>query len=314
MHVNQGEALPPPRSDDPLLKRDAAVFLHQALSTPVGNWIARAEGAYIYDGQGRAYLDLHGNGVHTVGYHNPAVVEAIQRQLAEGLCFAPRRYTNRPAVELAEKLAALAPGDLNRVLFCPGGSQAIEMAIMLAKLHTGRHKTLSFRGTFHGSGFQAISVGADPHFVEGVGPLMPGALHLELPDYARNPWGLEHQREIDEAYLAQLDDILFEHPDIAAFVSEPVFYNSTVPSRYYWQQVHERCDAHGILLIFDEIYTALGRTGTFFAAEQFVEPDILVIGKGFGGGMLPFAGIIAREGLNQQRHKSIGHFTHEKNP
>lgn len=297
-----------------LLERDSRVFLHQTLSTPVFNVITRANGAYIFDGEDRKYLDLHGNGVHTVGYHNPAIIGAIQRQILDELTFAPRRFTNEPAVVLAEKLVSLAPGDLNRVLFCPGGSQAVEMAVMLAKHHTGKWKTLSYYGTFHGAGFQAVSIGADPHFRQGLGPVMPGAIHLELPDYYRNPWNWTDEKQIDDEYLRQLKLQLEYNPEVAALISEPIFYNSTVPSKYFWKEVRRLCDEYEVLLIFDEIYTAFGRTGKMFASEHFVTPDILVLGKGFGGGILPYAGIIAREGLNTVAHKSIGHYTHEKNP
>ncbi len=319
--VNQGENIRifqgsdfETASDKDLLEQDASVFLHQALSSPVFKSVTKVEGAYLYDGEGNKLLDLHGNGVHTVGYNNPYVLKALKDQLESGLTFAPRRFTNVPAVELAEKLVEIAPKELSRVLLCPGGSEAIEMAIMLARHHTRKWKTLSFKGTFHGAGFQAISVGADPHFTEGLGPLMPGALHLELPDYYRNPWGYTDQVKIDNAYIEQFEKVADAHDDIAAFITEPVFYNSTVPTAYYWQSIREICEDHGILLIFDEIYTAFGRTGKMFASDHFVSPDILVVGKGFGGGIVPFAGIIAREELNTVAHKSIGHYTHEKSP
>lgn len=317
--VNQGEnirslAIENNDATQALLDRDAQVFFHQTLSTPVFNTITRAEGAYIYDGSGKKYLDLHGNGVHTVGYQNPRVIQAIQQQIEENLTFAPRRFTNEPTVELAEKLVSVAPEGLTRVLFCPGGSEAIEMAVMLAKLYTGKWKTLSYYGTFHGAGFQAVSLGADAHFREGLGPVIPGAIHLELPDYYRNPWGWADQQQIDDEYLRQLRTQIEFNPDIAALISEPIFYNSTVPTRYYWEQVQALCKGHNILLIFDEIYTAFGRTGKMFASEHFVTPDIVVVGKGFGGGIIPYAGIIGREGLNVLEHKSIGHYTHEKNP
>jgi 4-aminobutyrate aminotransferase len=297
-----------------LLARDAQVFYHQTLSSSVFNTVVKAEGAYLYDGAGNQYLDLHGNGVHTVGYNNPDLIQAIKDQIDAGLTFAPRRFTNLPAVELAEKLASLAPDTLNRVLFCPGGSEAIEMATMLAKHYTGKWKTLSYYGTFHGAGFQAVSIGADPHFRAGLGPMMPGAIHLELPDYYRNPWGWTDQQQIDDEYIRQLKVQLEFNSEIAALITEPIFYNSTVPTRYYWEQVKQLCTEHGILLIFDEIYTAFGRTGKMFAAEHFVTPDIIVVGKGFGGGIVPFAGIIGREDLNILEHKSIGHYTHEKSP
>lgn len=319
--VNQGEnirslATGAERSafSQDLIERDSRAFFHQTLSSPVGQVITRAEGAYIYDGEGRRYLDLHGNGVHTVGYNHPRILAALREQMDAALTFAPRRFTNEPAVALAEKLTSVAPAGLSRVLFCPGGSQAIEMAVMLAKLYTGKWKTLSYYGTFHGAGFQAVSIGADPHFREGLGPVLPGALHLELPDYYRNPWGWAEQERIDAEYLRQLRLVVEANPGIAALVTEPIFYNSTVPTRHYWEEVRRICDEHGILLIFDEIYTAFGRTGKMFASEHFVTPDIIVVGKGFGGGVLPYAGIIGREKLNVMDHKSIGHYTHEKNP
>ena len=322
MTVNQGEnirTLQDEHQSTPdtldLLERDSRAFFHQTLSTPVFEVVTRAEGAYIYDGAGRRYLDLHGNGVHTVGYQHPKVLQAVRDQLDQALSFAPRRFTNLPAVLLAEKLARIAPGDLNRVLFCPGGSEAVEMAVMMAKLVTGRWKTLSYYGAFHGAGFQAVSIGADPHFRDGLGPMMPGALHLEMPDYYRNPWGWTDPQQIDEEYLRQVRITIENNPGIAALVTEPIFYNSTVPTAFYWQQVKALCEAHGILLIFDEIYSAFGRTGKMFACEHYdVVPDLLVVGKSFGGSILPFAGIIGRDDFNVLEHKSIGHFTHEKNP
>ena len=122
---------------------DAKYFLHQSLSTPVLNVLSRAQGIYIEDIDGKKYIDMHGNGVHNAGFNNPAVIAAVKKQLDDGMTFCPRRYTNIPAVELARKLAQIAPAGLCRSLFCPGGSEAIEMALMLAKQITGRFKTIS---------------------------------------------------------------------------------------------------------------------------------------------------------------------------
>ncbi|MFV9551442.1 aspartate aminotransferase family protein [Algibacter sp. PT7-4] len=321
MSVNQGENIRNlgtniTKSDlaNQVLNRDAKVFYHQSLSSPVFNMVSKAEGAYLFDENGKKYLDFHGNGVHTVGYNNPKIYQAIVKQFEDKLSFSPRRFTNQPAVLLAEKLIDVAPKGLNKVLFCPGGSEAIEMAVMLAKHYTGKWKTLSYYGTFHGAGFQAVSIGADKHFKDGLGPLIPGAIHLELPDYYRNPWGWTNQQQIDDEYLRQLKLQIKNNTGIAALITEPIFYNSTVPTKYYWQNVKNICKQNNILLIFDEIYTAFGRTGKMFASQHFVTPDILVIGKGFGGGVLPFAGIIGKEDLDVISHKSIGHYTHEKNP
>ena len=296
------------------LAEDAKYFLHQALSTPVMNVLSKTEGAWIEDLHGRRYLDLHGNGVHNAGFSNAEVIAAVQRQLQDKLAFTPRRYTNIPVIELAKKLVAITPAELTRVLFCPGGSEAIEMAVALAKHVTGRWKTISYWDSYHGNGFQSSSIGGEEHFSIGMGPMMPGAFHIEFPNYYRNPWGLEDEEAIDEQYLRQLKVILQRNPDIAAIVAEPISSTPVVPSQSYWQQIREICDAHGIFLIFDEIIEGLGRTGKWFACEHYITPDVLVLGKSLGGGLLPLAGIVTKEKHNVLQHRSIGHFTHEKNP
>ena len=131
-----------------LLARDAEAFLHQSLSSPCVSTIARAEGIWIEDTAGRRYMDFHGNSVHHLGYGHPRVVAAIKAQL-DDLSFSPRRFTNEVAVRLAEALGAIAPGDLSKVLFTTGGSDANEVALRLARAATGRFKTLSFWDAFH---------------------------------------------------------------------------------------------------------------------------------------------------------------------
>ncbi|HRN57382.1 MAG TPA: aspartate aminotransferase family protein [Agriterribacter sp.] len=296
------------------LEEDARYFLHQALSTPVMNVLVKTKGAWIEDIEGRRYLDLHGNGVHNAGFSNPEVIAAVQKQLQDELAFTPRRYTNIPAIELAKKLVAVTPAALTRVLFCPGGSEAIEMAVALAKHVTGRWKTISYWDSYHGNGFQSSSIGGEEHFTAGMGPMMPGAFHIEFPNYYRNPWGLKEEAAIDAQYLRQLKIILQRNPDVAAIVAEPISATPVVPSRSYWQQIREICDDHGIFLIFDEIIEGLGRTGQWLACEHYVTPDVLVLGKSLGGGLLPLAGIVTKEKYNVLQHRSIGHFTHEKNP
>lgn len=299
------------------IDEDARYFLHQALSTPVMNVLARTEGAYIYDLDGRRYLDLHGNGVHNLGFNHPEVVAAVKHQLDQQLAFSPRRYTNQPAVELAKKLVELAPDGLQRVLFCPGGSEAIEMAVILAKQVTGKWKTISFWDCYHGTTYQAATIGGDPHFTLGQGPMVPGAFHVEFPNYYHNPWGLHHehdQEQIDELYLRQIELLLKHHPDVAAIIGTPIASAPHVPSVYFWQRVADLCQRHEAFLIFDEIVCGLGRTGALFASEHYLTPDVIVMGKSLGGGILPFAGILTREEYNCLQEKSIGHFTHEKSP
>ena len=292
-------------------EEDTKFFLHQSLSTPVLNVISRAEGIYLEDLDGNQYIDMHGNGVHNAGFSNPEVIEAIKAQLESGMSFCPRRYTNIPAIELAQKLAEIAPGDLCRSLFCPGGSEAIEMAIMLAKLVTGRFKTISYWDSYHGTGMGAASVGGEEHFSGGLGPMMPGAFHVEFPNYYRNPWGFDNKDDVDAECLRQIEVVLQREPEMAAIIGEPA--TPMVPTQNYWQGVKKLCEDFGALLIFDEIIEGFGRTGKMFASEYYVTPDVLVLGKSLGGGLLPFAGIVTHDRYNTLQHRSIGHYTHEKN-
>jgi 4-aminobutyrate aminotransferase len=297
-----------------LLDEDARYFLHQSLSTPCLNALRGCGGASIEDLEGRRYLDFHGNYVHQVGFGNPAVVAAIKAQLEE-LPFCTRRYTNRTAVALARRLAALAPGDLNKVLFCPGGTSAIGMALKLARAAAGRHKTISMWDSFHGASLDAVSIGGERIFREGAGPLLPGTEHVPPPDAYRCVWDCRARGGCDLKCAAYIDYVLEREGDVAAVIAETVRATPVVPHRDFWRTVRGACDRHGALLILDEIPTALGRTGTMFACEQFgVVPDMLVIGKGLGGGVLPLAALIARETLDVAADRALGHYTHEKNP
>jgi len=297
-----------------VLEEDDRFFLHQSLSTPCLNAMRACDGLYIEDLQGRRYMDFHGNYVHQVGFANPAVIAAIKAQL-DDLSFCTRRYTNRTAVALAKKLAALAPGDLNKVLFCPGGTGAIGMALKLARVATGRHKTISMWDSFHGASLDAISVGGEEIFRGGIGPLLPGTEHVPPPDPYRCVWDCGRRGGCDLKCADYIAYVLEKEGDVAAVVAETVRSTPVVPSPNYWPAVRRACDRHGALLILDEIPTALGRTGTMFACEHYgVVPDILVIGKGLGGGILPLAALIAREGLDVAGERALGHYTHEKNP
>ncbi len=304
------EHIPP--STRAVLARDEAVFLHQSLSSPCLNVLSGAEGIYLIDDQGRRYMDFHGNSVHQVGFGHPRVIEAVKRQI-DTLPFCPRRYTNEPAILLAERLAKLAPGDLNKVLFAPGGTSAIGMALKLARYATGRYKTLSMWDSFHGASLDSISVGGEEIFRGGVGPLMPGAEHVPPPDAYRCVWGCGGACNLKCADY--IEYVLEKEGDVAAVIAETVRCTPFVPPPDYWRKVREACDRHGTLLILDEIPICLGRTGKMFAVEHYgIVPDMLVIGKGLGGGIFPMAALIAREGLDIAKSKALGHYTHEKSP
>ncbi len=294
-----------------LLDEDVRWFLHQALSTPCLNVVERAEGIYLIDTAGRRITDFHGNSVHQVGYGHPRVIEAVTRQLAT-LPFSPRRYTNRAAIELARRLAELAPGQLNKVLFAPSGTAAIGMALKLARHATGRHKTVSMWDAFHGASLDAISIGGEAIFRRDAGPLLPGTEHVPPPALAPRFFGDDgraHERLAD-----YIDYVLAVQGDVAAVIAEPVRWTTLeAPPADFWPRVRASCDRHGTLLIFDEIPSCLGRTGTMFACEQMgCVPDMLVLGKGLGGGVFPMAALIAREDLDVAADRALGHYTHEK--
>ncbi len=294
-----------------LLADDARYFLHQSLSTPCLNAIRGSNGIYLEDLQGRKIMDFHGNSVHQVGHGHPRVIEAIKQQLDQ-IPFCPRRYTNQVAVDLAKRLIDLAPDGLDKVLFAPGGTLAIGMALKLARYATGRHKTISMWDSFHGASLDAISIGGEALFRKDVGPLLPGTEHIPPPTRGKCQFNCsdeEHSGCID-----YLDYVLSMQGDVAALIAEPIRWTTVeLPPPGYWGRVREICDKHQVLLIFDEIPSALGRTGKMFVCDHFdVVPDMLVIGKGLGGGIFPMAALIAREELDIAGDRALGHYTHEK--
>jgi len=297
-----------------LLDRDADAFLHQSLSSPCVSTIARAEGIWIEDTAGRRYMDFHGNSVHHIGYGHPRLIAAIKAQL-DALPFSPRRFTNEPATQLAEKLGALAPWPA-RVLFTTGGSDANEVALKIARAATGRFKTLSFWDSFHGAGFGAASVGGEATFRSHIaGPMLPGTEHVAPFHCYRCPYGHDGPATCGLACAGMVDYTLGREGDTAALIAEPMRAVPVVPPDGYWTRVAASAGEHGTLLVMDEIPTGLGKTGRFFAYEHdAVTPDIITLGKALGGGVLPIAAVIARADLNVAGEFAIGHYTHEKNP
>lgn len=304
-----------------MLEEDARYFLHQAVSTPCLSVITRAEGPYIEDAQGRRYLDFHGNNVHHIGYGHPRLKQAIARQMDE-LPFAPRRFACAPATALARKLAEIAPGDLSKVLFTTGGSDAVEVALKIARAATGRHKTVSFWDAFHGAGFGAASVGGEQLFRSGVaGPLLSGTEHVAPFACYRCPYGYPDNHGAPQLDLCNMTCasfvryVLEKEGDVAAVIAEPARAVPYIPPPGFWAEIRRACNAAGALLIFDEIPTGLGKTGRMFACDHDdVVPDILVMGKALGGGILPIAAVLARPHLDVAGGYAFGHYTHEKNP
>jgi 4-aminobutyrate aminotransferase len=289
-----------------LLAEDAKYFLHQSLSTPCFNALASASGIWLQDVEGRRYMDFHGNSVHQVGHGHPRVVRAVKDAL-DTLPFSPRRFTNEAAVALARRLVELAPGNLAKVLFAPGGTSAIGMALKLARIATGRHKTISMWDAFHGASLDAISIGGEALFRRDIGPLLPGTEHVPPCDPRGCRFGCGGT--CDARCADYVGYVLDKEEDVAAVIVETVRSTDVqIPPRAYYEKLRAACDRHGTLLILDEIPIGLGRTGEMFAFEHYgIVPDMVVLGKGLGGGVFPMAALIAREGLDVAAERALGH-------
>ncbi len=296
-----------------LLARDSAVFLHQSMSTPCIDVLTECRGSTITTHQGHTMLDFHGNNVHQVGFSNPYVLAAIQDQLQQ-LPFCTRRFTNEKAIQLGETLVSLTQHQLSRVLFAPGATSAIGMALKLARLATGKMKTLSLWDSFHGASLDAISIGGEGVFRNGIGPLLPGCEHVLPYNSYRCPFG--DCAGCGLKCVKYMEYILEREQDIGAVILETVRNTDVqIPPQQYYQEIRRLCDQYGVLLILDETAICLGRTGSWFAYQNYgIVPDMVVLGKGLGGGVMPIAALLAKEELNLAAHISLGHYTHEKNP
>ncbi|HCG8221258.1 TPA: aspartate aminotransferase family protein [Vibrio parahaemolyticus] len=296
-----------------LLKRDSEVFLHQAMSTPCLDTLEAAEGIYIQDATGKKYMDFHGNNVHQLGYGHPHVIERVQEQIAK-LPFSPRRFTNETAIECAEKLTQICGGELNRVLFAPGGTSAVGMALKLARHITGNYKVVSLWDSFHGASLDAISVGGEACFRQGMGPLMAGVERIPPAVSYRGAFPVADGSDVH--YADYLEYVIEKEGGVGAFIAEAVRNTDVqVPSKAYWKRTREICDKHNVMLIIDDIPNGMGRSGEWFTYQAYdIEPDMLCIGKGLGGGLVPIAAMVTKDKYNTAEQISMGHYTHEKSP
>ncbi|MCG6479928.1 aspartate aminotransferase family protein [Vibrio parahaemolyticus] len=296
-----------------LLKRDSEVFPHQAMSTPCLDTLEAAEGIYIQDSTGKKYMDFHGNNVHQLGYGHPHVIKRVQEQIAK-LPFSPRRFTNETAIECAEKLTQICGGELNRVLFAPGGTSAVGMALKLARHITGNCKVVSLWDSFHGASLDAISVGGEACFRQGMGPLMAGVERIPPAVSYRGAFPVADGSDVH--YADYLEYVIEKEGGVGAFIAEAVRNTDVqVPSKAYWKRIREICDKHNVMLIIDDIPNGMGRSGEWFTYQAYdIEPDILCIGKGLGGGLVPIAAMVTKDKYNTAEQISMGHYTHEKSP
>ena len=260
--------------------------------------VDKAEGVYFWDTDGKRYLDFSSQLMNTnIGHQNPKVVKAIQDQAAK-LCFVhPGNATDVRGL-LGKKLAEVTPGDLKKTFFALGGSEANENAIKIARFYTGRHKILARYRSYHGATHGSIALTGDYRRL-AVEPVMPGGVHFLDPFCYRCPFG-QKPESCKRECIAHLEEVIkYEGPDkIAAIIMEGVVGSNglIVPPDDYWPRVREICDKYGILLISDEVMSGWGRTGAWFAVDNWkVVPDMITTAKGITSGYLPLGAVIVSE-------------------
>jgi acetylornithine/succinyldiaminopimelate/putrescine aminotransferase len=256
-----------------------SVFLKHVAQTspePDGFEVSRGEGIYLYDQHGNPFVDcISGIAVSSLGHGHPRIRSAIQKQMDRHLhTMVYGEHIQAPQVALAERLAQLLPKTLNNTFFTNSGAEAVEGALKLARRYTGRYEIIACRNAYHGSTAGAESLRSDIDFTGASRPLVPGIKHIQFDKIA---------------------DLQMISKETAAVIIEPIQgeAGAIVPSEGYLKAVRQRCNETGTLLIFDEIQTGMGRTGTLFAFEkEAFPPDILLLAKAFGGG-LPLGAFIS---------------------
>ena len=286
--------------------------------------IVRGSGQYVYDDRGKRYLDgLSGLFVSQIGHGRKEVAEAGARQAAELAYFPLWSYAHPRAIELAERLAALAPGQLNRVFFTTSGSEAVESAWKLAKQYfktigqPGRYKVLSRDIAYHGTSMGALAITGLPGIKAPFEPMAPGGVRVPNTNFYRAPDFVADDLEAFGRWAADEIDRAIEREgpeSVAAVFLEPVQNSGGCfpPPPGYFARVREICDRHGVLLVSDEVICAFGRLGYYFGAQRYgYQPDIITFAKGVTSGYSPLGGMMVSDALMEpfgSSHEDISGF------
>src|SRR5438309_4355188 len=305
-------------SQEEWLARERA-HLSQVLYRYTPIVIDHAKGSYLYTVDGRRYLDFaSGIAVTNLGHGHPEVIRAAKDQL-DRLVHISVVAHHEPAIQLAERIADLAPGKLDKVFFANSGAEAVEGAVKLARYVTRRPAIIAFQGAFHGRTYGALSLTASKsYYRERYEPFLPSIYHVPYPYAYRNPSGPG-----DEATLKYVFDFIDEMLDtrvpprnVAAFIVEPVLGEGgyVVPPADFMPRLRKLCDRHDILLIADEVQSGYGRTGKMFACEHTgVVPDIMTLAKSIASG-LPLIAVVASSRLMDQWEPAAHGSTFGGNP
>jgi adenosylmethionine-8-amino-7-oxononanoate aminotransferase len=279
--------------------------------------ITRAEGCYVYDDRGNRYLDgLSGLFCVNAGHGRTEYGEAAARQVEELDFYTLWSYAHPGAIELAARIASMAPGDLNRVFFTSGGSEAVESALKLARnyhrMHGKgqKHKVIAREVAYHGTSFGALSATGITELRSQFEPLTPGGCHVPNTNIYRFP------EDRDELWVADAieERIVFEGPEtVAAVILEPVQNagGCFVPPEGYFQRVREICDRYDVLMISDEVICAWGRLGHYFGCERFdYVPDLITVAKALTSAYAPMGGVIASDKVAEPFMEGNASFAH----
>jgi adenosylmethionine-8-amino-7-oxononanoate aminotransferase len=282
---------------------------------------ARGDGSTLWDIQGREFLDgISGLWVVNAGHGREEIGEVMAEQAKQLAYVSAVSYTTEPTVRLAHTLSEIMPGDLSRVYFCSGGSEAVETAIKIAKQvqamrgYPRRYKVIARRGSYHGMTHGAMSLTASRNEAY-FGPFMYGVSHVPHPNQYRSDFELEGEASDIMAAKFVEQEIENQGPEtVACVIGEPISSAAGVhvPSATYWTMLREICDRHGVLLIADEVINGFGRTGRMFATEHFgFVPDIMTIAKALTSGYVPMGAAIVRERVfetfKEQGTVAMGH-------
>ncbi len=280
------------------LNKEYSLFSWSVQSTTNPIPISRAKGVYFWDADDKRYIDFSSQLMNmNIGHQHPKVIKAIQDQAAK-LCYAHPGMATEARGLLGQKIAEVAPGNLNKTFFCLGGAEANENAIKIARFYAGRNKILARYRSYHGATHGAIALTGDYRRLP-VEPALPGVVHFLDPFCYRCPFGWTIETCHREC-ISHVEEIInYEGPDrIAAIFMEGVTGSNglIVPPDDYWPRVREMCNKYGILLVSDEVMSGWGRTGKWFAVDNWdVVPDMITTAKGITSGYVPLGAVIVSE-------------------
>lgn len=285
-------------------------YLHSSVASQSIDLISKGEGIYLENLLGRKIIDFNGGISSLLGYNNPVISDRIKEQL-ENLTFCSSKFTNNPIVEMAHKICELSPRNLKKVLFTSNESISVCLSLKMAMYLTGKNKIISLGNALNGSGMTISGEGNLFGIFESF-----DIQQMPYPEYYRNIFNTDKANGYLIKYADFVENLLEDNSDICAIIAEPINTSAVnIPSELYWKKIGEICNKFGALLIMNEISTGLGRTGKMFAFEHYdIIPDIVILGKGLGGGIIPISALIISDKLNFHAKADIYDYVSDKNP